>query len=138
MVKELSRYLNFSYELTFNNQVWANRDENGSYLGIAGRLQRGTADFGFSEISVTYERFQTFDYSQVYSYEIITFTTSKLKQKAESVATALIRPFSGPVWAACLAVLIMCALGIKLAIKSSDSFGNIIFNILAYSFGQRK
>lgn len=138
MLDTLGQYLNFTYETMECGQVWGSRAPNGSFLGILGKIETGEADLGASEVSLTYDRAQHFDYAQVHGHEALTFVTGKIPPKLPSMSLAIIRPFTLPVWLVLAASLVLVSLLTKFIMRSQLGLRWIFFNNLAHVFDQRE
>ncbi|XP_068240998.1 glutamate receptor ionotropic, delta-2-like, partial [Palaemon carinicauda] len=97
MLNGIAKALNFSYEMRvpWDNQ-WGTSTPNGNWTGIVGTLQYHKGDFSMM-LSWLENRLPVVDYSRVYSSEPLVMVTAKSKPLSQSFA--LVRPFTGQLWA---------------------------------------
>ncbi|GFT76187.1 uncharacterized protein NPIL_123111 [Nephila pilipes] len=68
MLKCLVEKLKFEFELVLpNNGKYGSRDNNGTWNGVVGLVQRGEADLGLAGLSITEDKWETVDFSIPYS-----------------------------------------------------------------------
>ncbi|GFS55203.1 uncharacterized protein NPIL_528831 [Nephila pilipes] len=97
MLKCLVEKLKFEFELVLpNDGKYGSRDNNGTWNGVIGLVQRGEADIGLAGLSITEDRWEDVDFSIPYSVIDRVFA---IKEPGEMhKITAFIYPFSQNVW----------------------------------------
>ncbi|KAG7166092.1 Glutamate receptor-like 54, partial [Homarus americanus] len=98
MLTAISHALNFTYEMRvpWDNQ-WGTSTESGNWTGVVGTLQHHKADFSMV-LSWMRGRYQVVDYTRIYASEPIVMIMSKPRPLPQYLA--LVRPFTGALWAA--------------------------------------
>ncbi|XP_071546565.1 glutamate receptor ionotropic, delta-2-like [Panulirus ornatus] len=105
MLNTLASTLNFTYEIREQRErVWGLEQENGSFNGIVGDLEREEADF-CTLLAPTPGRIRVMGYSRLYPSDVITVTS--LKPTLLPQHLALIRPFAGELWVILLVSVVL-------------------------------
>ncbi|GFS45404.1 glutamate receptor ionotropic, delta-2 [Nephila pilipes] len=97
MLKYLVEKLKFEFELVLpNDGKYGSRDNNGTWNGVIGLVQRGEADIGLATLTITENRWEAVDFS--ISYGIIDRVFAVKEPGEMPKVIAFIYPFSQNVW----------------------------------------
>ncbi|KAK4323265.1 hypothetical protein Pmani_006046 [Petrolisthes manimaculis] len=96
---------NFNFESSKGSSVWGERDENGSYNGLLGQVQRSEAHMVVNYLTITHQRIHDFDYSISYFSEgfgVMLRDPPPLPQWQ-----SILYPYTAVVWASMVGVVIL-------------------------------
>ncbi|GFU31846.1 lig_chan-Glu_bd domain-containing protein [Nephila pilipes] len=97
MLKYLVEKLKLEFELVLpNDGKYGSRDNNGTWNGVIGLVQRGEADIGLATLSITEDRWGIVDFSIPYAIADRVFAVKEPGEMPK--VTAFIYPFSQNVW----------------------------------------
>ncbi|KAG8193027.1 hypothetical protein JTE90_028144 [Oedothorax gibbosus] len=127
LIKDLSKFIGFEYELyTPKDGEWGVR-KNGSWTGILGMLDRGQVDMAVTGISMTKERFESFNLVPYTVFEYV-FVTNK--PKTIVMAGTFQTPFEHELWVGCFIAYFLTSITMWLISKKRVSFVAILMQNL--------
>ncbi|XP_023223386.1 probable glutamate receptor [Centruroides sculpturatus] len=101
-----------SYEIVQIETVVGVEDENGSWNGVYGRLQREEADFSVTSLYITHERYKVVDFCVTVATDEAIFIVSSPKQVSK--LGTIFRPFTITVWIALFTAIIITGIALYL------------------------
>ncbi|KAK3875539.1 hypothetical protein Pcinc_019588 [Petrolisthes cinctipes] len=136
----MSSWLNFTY--TYKSAIidWGERDENGSYDGMLGEVQRGESAMVINYFTITYQRTKDFDYSVSFFTEgfgVMLRDPPPLPQWQ-----GILYPYTGVVWASVGGVVILATLAYyfasirELRLSPIESFMIVLQSLMNQSVSQ--
>ncbi|KAK6643824.1 hypothetical protein RUM43_000087 [Polyplax serrata] len=139
-VKHLEFVLNMSLSVRVDT-VWGLKQENGSWTGLVGDLQRGDSIISTSPIFMTKERLQVIEY-----YANVNPTQAKFIFKSPPLSHAkniYTLPFATMVWVCCFGLVLIACIALYIALKSEGTTDTIhiklsnvpISDIILYNIG---
>ncbi|GIY37161.1 glutamate receptor ionotropic, delta-1 [Caerostris darwini] len=124
----LSQALRFKYHLKPSVDGESGRlDDNGSWTGLFGMIQRKEIDMALSTLSITEERTQVADFSDAYTSKDLTFIVEK--PGALPARWALIYPFDITTWICIIVTLIIGPYLFKFFISLKISYKILLFQL---------
>ncbi|XP_047485456.1 glutamate receptor ionotropic, kainate glr-3-like isoform X2 [Penaeus chinensis] len=106
VLDSMAEIYNFTYTLKLpDDDQWGSLKKDGSWTGMVGEVYRGEQEMALGPTSITEEREKAIDFTVPFDYEPWDILIPQSIQKIDF--TAYLFPFSGVVWAATLASLVV-------------------------------
>ncbi|XP_067131591.1 glutamate receptor ionotropic, delta-1-like [Centruroides vittatus] len=99
-----------SYEILHPETIFGMEDENGSWNGLFGKLQRQEADFSLNSLYITPECYKIADFSVAFDTDETIFIVSSPKEVSK--LRTIFRPFSITVWISLFATIIITGIAL--------------------------
>ncbi|KFM75325.1 Glutamate receptor, ionotropic kainate 2, partial [Stegodyphus mimosarum] len=98
LIEELAKLLNFKYKIKLvRDKVYGSENENGTYTGMIGEVQRGEVDMAVAGLSINSKREEAVDFTLPFMNTGISILYKKPTTKVSSLF-AFLSPFSAEVW----------------------------------------
>ncbi|XP_042889540.1 glutamate receptor-like [Penaeus japonicus] len=106
VLDSMAEYFNFTYTLKLpDDDQWGSLKKDGTWTGMVGEVYRGEQEMALGPTSITEEREKAIDFTVPFDYEPWDILIPQSIKKIDF--TAYLFPFSGVVWAATLASLVV-------------------------------
>ncbi|GBO15232.1 Glutamate receptor ionotropic, delta-2, partial [Araneus ventricosus] len=122
--------MDMEYEIVVpEDRQWGLQQDNGSWTGLIGMIERGEADMACTFLAMTDQRMEAVDFSSSYALEVYTFATHMPDSYKSNFA--ILHPFQATVWICLCGILVMTSIVYAQLQERKTSPGRIFYKLLA-------